>query len=139
VGGEVVTEVHGDHRATLERILRHPASGNIEWREVKSLLDAVGATTEEHNGKLKVTLGGETEVLEAPRGKDIDAQMRVVMGAGVDSDLDERPAQPICKHIEKRERRDSNRGLRRGRAPALGSARRGGLLNLPGDRRRIVG
>jgi len=69
--------VHGDHRATLEKILRHPAGGNIEWREVKSLLDAVGATTEEHNGKLKVTLGGETEVLEPPRGKDIDAQMIV--------------------------------------------------------------
>jgi hypothetical protein len=77
VGGEAVTEVHGDHRATLERILRHPASGNIEWRKVKSLLDAVGATTEEHNGKLKVTLGGETEVLEPPRGKDIDAQLIV--------------------------------------------------------------
>jgi hypothetical protein len=72
-----VTDVHGDHRATLERILRHPASGNIEWREVKALLDAVGATTEEHNGKLKVTLGGETEVLERPRGKDIDAQLIV--------------------------------------------------------------
>jgi hypothetical protein len=72
-----VTEVPGDHRATLERILRHPASGNIEWREVKSLLEAVGATTEEHNGKLKVTLGGETEVLERPRGKDIDVQMIV--------------------------------------------------------------
>jgi hypothetical protein len=70
-----VTEVPGDHRATLERILRHPASGNIEWREVKSLLEAVGATTEEHNGKLEVTLGGETEVLERPRGKDIDVQM----------------------------------------------------------------
>jgi hypothetical protein len=72
-----MTEVHGNHRATLERILRHPASGNIEWREVKSLLDALGATTEEHNGKLKVTLGGETEVLEPPRGKDIDVQMIV--------------------------------------------------------------
>ena len=84
-----MTEVHGDHRATLERILRHPASGNIEWREVKSLLDAVGATTEEHNGKLKVTLGGETEVLERPRGKDIDAQLivdlrRMLTRAGLD-------------------------------------------------------
>jgi hypothetical protein len=89
VGGEGVTQVHGDHRATLERILRHPASGNIEWREVKSLLDAVGATTEEHNGKLKVTLGGETEVLEPPRGKDIDAQLivdlrRMLTRAGLD-------------------------------------------------------
>jgi len=72
-----VTEIRGDHRATLEKILRHPAGGNIEWREVRSLLDAIGATMEEHNGKLKVTLGGETEVLEPPRGKDIDAQMIV--------------------------------------------------------------
>ncbi len=72
-----VTEVHGNHRATLESILRHPASGNIEWREVKSLLEALGAATEEHNGKLKVTLGGETEVLEPPRGKDIDVQQIV--------------------------------------------------------------
>jgi hypothetical protein len=72
-----MTEVHGNHRATLEKILRQPASGNIEWREVKSLLDAVGATIEEPSGKLKVILGGETEVLEPPRGKDIDAQMIV--------------------------------------------------------------
>jgi hypothetical protein len=75
-----VTELHGHHRATLEKILRHPASGNIEWREVKSLLEAVGAATEEHKGKVKVTLGGETEVLQPPRGKDIDAQMIVDLG-----------------------------------------------------------
>jgi hypothetical protein len=77
MGGEVVTELSAHHRATVDKILRHPAGGNIEWREVRSLLDAVGATTEEHNGKLEVTLGGETEVLEPPRGKDIDAQMIV--------------------------------------------------------------
>jgi hypothetical protein len=73
----VTAQVDGDHRATLEKILRHPASGNIEWREVKSLLEALGATTQEHNGKLEVTLGGETEVLERPRGNDIDVQMIV--------------------------------------------------------------
>jgi len=72
-----VTELPGHHRATLERIFRHPASGNIEWRQVQSLLEAVGAATEEHNGKVKVTLGGETEVLQPPRGKDIDPQMIV--------------------------------------------------------------
>ncbi len=72
-----MTQLHGDHRATLERIFRHPASGNIEWRQVKSLLEAAGTATEEHNGKVKVTLGGETEVLQPPRGKDIDAQMIV--------------------------------------------------------------
>ena len=65
------------HRDTLQRIFSHPSSGNIEWRQVLSLLEAVGTTTEEHNGKLKVTLGSETEILQPPRGKDIDRQMIV--------------------------------------------------------------
>jgi len=69
--------VNSDHRATLERIFAHPASGNIEWRQVRSLLEALGAVAEEHNGKLRVTLGDETEVLQPPRGKDIDTQMVV--------------------------------------------------------------
>ena len=65
------------HRDTLGKIFRHPTSGNIEWREVLSLLDNVGTTTEERNGKFRVTLGPETEVFEAPRGKDIDEQVIV--------------------------------------------------------------
>jgi hypothetical protein len=73
----VSVPVNSDHRATLERIFAHPTSANIEWRQVRSLLEALGAVSEEHNGKLKVTLGGETEVLQPPRGKDIDAQMIV--------------------------------------------------------------
>ncbi|HEY5990583.1 MAG TPA: hypothetical protein VIV12_29955 [Streptosporangiaceae bacterium] len=65
------------HRDTLERIFSHPSSGNIEWRQVLSLLEAVATTTEELNGKFKVTLGSETEVLQPPDGKDIDQQMVV--------------------------------------------------------------
>jgi hypothetical protein len=42
---------------------------------VLSLLEAIGTVTEQHNGKLKVTIGPETEVLHPPRGKDIDAQL----------------------------------------------------------------
>ena len=80
--------VNADHRATLERIFRHPAGGNIEWRQVLSLLEAVGSVTEEHNGKVKVTVGSETEVLRPPREKDIDKQMivdlrRMLSKAGV--------------------------------------------------------
>ena len=66
-----------EHRNTLEKIFNHPAGGNVEWRQVLSLLEAVGTTTEEHNGKIKVTLGPETEVLQPPRDKDIDQQMIV--------------------------------------------------------------
>ena len=65
------------HRDTVEQIFSHPSSGNIEWREVRALLESIGAAHEEQNGKFKVTLGGETEVLVAARGKDVDKQMIV--------------------------------------------------------------
>src|SRR5262249_28976597 len=87
VGG-AVTALDAAHRATLEKILRHPAGGNVEGREVRALLEAVGTTTAEPNGKLKVTLGAETEVLQPPHGKDVDAQMivdlrRMLTGVGL--------------------------------------------------------
>jgi hypothetical protein len=79
VGGEaaLTTELDSEHRDTLKRIFSHPSSGNVEWRRVKSLLEAVGTATEEHNGRLRVTIGEETEVLDPPHGKDIDQQMIV--------------------------------------------------------------
>jgi len=70
-------KLDSEHRDTVEKIFSHPSSGNIEWRQVKSLLQAVGTVTEQRNGKLKVTLGDETEVMQPPRGKDIDQQMIV--------------------------------------------------------------
>jgi hypothetical protein len=65
------------HRDTVERIFAEPLSHNIGWREVVSLLEAIGAVTHEHNGKLRVSLGPETEVLPAPHGEDVDAQIVV--------------------------------------------------------------
>jgi hypothetical protein len=73
----VNVSVNSDHRVTLERLFEHPASANIEWRQVRSLLEALGVVSEKHKGKLDVTLGGETEVLQPPRGKDVDPQMIV--------------------------------------------------------------
>ncbi len=73
----MAADLNNRHRDTLEKILSHPASANIEWREVLSLLEAVGSVTEEHNGKVKVTLGPETETLQPPRDKDVDKQMIV--------------------------------------------------------------
>ena len=83
-----MTDLSNNHRDTIEKIFSHPSSGNVEWRQVRSLLEAAGTATEEHNGKLKVTLGGETEVLQPPAGKDIDQQMivdlrRMLAGAGI--------------------------------------------------------
>jgi hypothetical protein len=69
------THLNNHHRATVEKIFSHPTSHNIEWRQVLSLLQAIGTVTDDHNGKVKVTLGPETEVLDPPRDKDIGLQM----------------------------------------------------------------
>jgi hypothetical protein len=84
-------ELNNHHRDTLRKIFSHPASGNLEWRQVISLLEAVGDVEEEHNGKFKVKLGPEVEVMNRPRGKDVDTQMvvdlrRMLSGAGVTPD-----------------------------------------------------
>ena len=65
------------HRDTLGKIFGHPSSGNVEWREVLSLLEAVGTVEREHNGKLRVRLGPESEVFRRPHGKDVDRQTLV--------------------------------------------------------------
>ena len=70
----VTPHVSSHHRLTIEKIFHHPAGGNIE---VLAMLEDLGTVTHEHNGKFAVTLGPETEVFEAPRGKDIDEQLTV--------------------------------------------------------------
>ena len=69
--------LNSHQRHTLLQILQHPVGHNIEWRAVLSLLEAVGFVEEHHEGRFQVTLGAETEMLERPKGKDIDAQQVV--------------------------------------------------------------
>ena len=85
----MAVDLNNRHRDTLEKIFRHTASGNVEWRQVLSLLEAVGTTTQEPNGKVKVELGGQTEVLQPPNDKDVDRQMivdlrRMLTNAGLE-------------------------------------------------------
>jgi hypothetical protein len=85
----MAADLNHHHRDTLEKLFRHPLSGNVEWRQVLSLLEAVGTTTKEPNGKVKVELGGETEVLQPPNGKDVDRQLvvdlrRMLTNAGLE-------------------------------------------------------
>lgn len=65
------------HRDTLMQIFQHPTSHNIEWPAVLSLLKAVGSVEQHHDGKYRVTVGNETEVLSPPKHKDIDTQQVV--------------------------------------------------------------
>lgn len=67
----------GRHRDTLDKLFEHPSSGNVEWRELRSLLESLGTVVEEANGKLRVTVGSETDVVVPPRLKDVDPQLMV--------------------------------------------------------------
>ena len=80
-------KLSSDHRDTLLQLFQHPTSHNIEWHAVLSLLQAAGSVEELHDGKFRVQLGTETEVLARPKHKDIDAQQvvdlrRMLTGAG---------------------------------------------------------
>ncbi len=82
------THLDHHHRRTAQAILSHPLGHNIEWRDVLSLLEAVGEVSEEHNGKFKVSVGGETETLHRPSGKDVGEQTvvdlrRMLAAAGI--------------------------------------------------------
>jgi hypothetical protein len=84
-------DLNNHHRDTLRKIFAHPTSANVEWREVLSLLEAVGTVSEEHNGKFKVAVGPESEIVQAPKHKDVDKQMivdlrRMLSGAGFSPD-----------------------------------------------------
>ena len=63
--------LNNHHRDTLLQIFQHPIGHNIEWHAVVSLLEAVGTVELRHDGKYLVRVGGESEVITRPRGKDI--------------------------------------------------------------------
>jgi hypothetical protein len=83
-----VADLNNHHRETLRKIFAHPSSGNVDWHQVLSLLEAVGTVVDEPNGKVRVTVGSESETLTRPRNKDVDEEMlarlrRMLTGAGL--------------------------------------------------------
>ena len=65
------TKMHGTHQSTYDAIFQHPVSRNLQWREVRSMLDALAdGVAEEHNGNVKFTRNGQTLVMHPPRRKD---------------------------------------------------------------------
>lgn len=71
--------VSGHHRDTLTKIYQHPVNHNIEWSKALKLLEEVGEVTLEHDGRYKITVGGETEVFNRPHGKDLTEQQVIDM------------------------------------------------------------
>jgi hypothetical protein len=57
------------HDNLIRAIFHDPVSGNIQWREIESLLRHLGATTESLSGtRVRVKLNGAEGILHRPHG-----------------------------------------------------------------------
>ena len=80
-------KLDGHHRATLAKVFGHPVSHNIEWHDVRSLLEGVGSVTENKGGHLKVKVGDEMGGFE-PHGAALSEEQvvdirRLLRDAGI--------------------------------------------------------
>ena len=69
----MLSTLSGNHQKTYQRLFEHPMPHNLQWREVWSMLGALGdaTSTEDDNRNLTVTRNGQTLALHRPRGKDL--------------------------------------------------------------------
>lgn len=69
----IASELSGSHRKTYEHLFAHPMPGNLDFRDVLSMLKAVpdAAVDEAHDGHVKVSRGGQSLTLRRPKGKDL--------------------------------------------------------------------
>ncbi|MGL4463344.1 MAG: hypothetical protein ACRC1K_14440 [Planctomycetia bacterium] len=68
---EPIPHMTGRHRHTYEAIFRHPAAHNLEWHDVRSLLEALADVAEGRDGDLQVTRNGQVTTLHTPKHKDV--------------------------------------------------------------------
>jgi len=76
-------------RETLNRVFAHPIAHNLEWRDLESLLEAVGSCEWTHDDHLKVTIGDSSHVVVRPKSKDVEVDTIVdlrhfLRGAGIE-------------------------------------------------------
>jgi hypothetical protein len=63
----------GSHQKVYQRVFEHPMPHNLQWRDVRSMFEAMkdANTVEDEKGNVKVTRNGQTLMLHRPRGKDL--------------------------------------------------------------------
>lgn len=63
----------GSHLRTYQKIFRHPLAHNLNWHDVRALLERLGEVTDEANGNLRVSRNGQTQVFQSPRTKEVSS------------------------------------------------------------------
>lgn len=87
------TPLSNKHIHTVERIFQHPASHNLEWRDVIALIEHMGTVHEENDGRMKFTLNGLSQNFQRSRDKKDVSEVEQILdlrrfleGAGVEKD-----------------------------------------------------
>lgn len=65
-----IANLDGHHARVLDELLEHRGR-NLEWRDILSLMERLGAVVERHDGKYEFQIGTANIVLPKPHGKDV--------------------------------------------------------------------
>lgn len=65
------THLNGHHRKTLATLFHHPASHNLEWHDVLSLLNHLGTVGERQGTGYDIAIGADRIQLGHSHGKDL--------------------------------------------------------------------
>jgi hypothetical protein len=66
------------HQTTYKAIFQHPIAHNLQWHDVRSMLESLTEVDEEHNGNLKFTRHGEMLIIHPPKHKDLSDTKEVM-------------------------------------------------------------
>jgi len=66
------------HQTTYKAIFQHPIAHNLQWHDVRSMLNTISEVEEEHNGNLKFMRHSETLVIHPPLHKEF-SDVREIM------------------------------------------------------------
>jgi hypothetical protein len=84
-------KILGRDRRTLEALFRHPIPGNLAWSDAWHLLERLGTTRREPNGRVLIAVGDHKFVFHPPHTKELTSEeitqlRKFLEGAGVTPD-----------------------------------------------------
>jgi hypothetical protein len=63
--------IHGAHLRTLAALFRHPPAHNLEWMDVVSLIEKIGAVHKTSGDRFSFEVGRERFLMHKPHAKDL--------------------------------------------------------------------
>jgi len=86
------------HREVLRQLLAHPTPHNLQWHDVRAVLEALGTVEDRSEDRALVRIGDQQLTMAIPRRKDLEVDQVVELRhlfehLGIGSDqLDEPPS-----------------------------------------------